>query len=112
MALLPANATFDLYRGVQDDGYGDTEDDDNAPLYTGLRGTLSYRARTVMDPATRTPQQVESYFCLLPQGTDVRNGDRLRNAESGEWFNVSGATPLPTFGFSKDLNVTVTKAGG
>jgi hypothetical protein len=112
MSLLPANATFDLYREQQDDGYGDTEDNDTAPLYTGLRGTLSYRARTVMDPVTRTPQQVESYFCLLPQGTDVRNDDRLRHVETGGWFNVSGATALPSFGFPNDVNVTLTKAGG
>jgi hypothetical protein len=112
MSLLPANATFDLYRGVQDDGYGDTEDNDDAPLYTGLRGTLSYRARTVMDPVTRTPQQVESYFLLLDSGTDVRNDDRLRRSATGEWFNVEGASELPTLGFRGGLNVTLTKVGG
>lgn len=112
MSILPPNATFDLYRGIQDDGYGDVEDDNTAPLITGLRGTLSYRARTVMDPVTRTPQQVESYFLLLPQDTDIRNDDRLRHAETGDWYNVSGATPLPSFGFSNDVNVTLTRIGG
>ena len=110
--ILPPNATFDLYRNLTTDEYGDTEDDDATPLYTGLRGVLSYRARTVRDPATKTPQQAETYFCLLPQGTDVRNDDRLKHTETGQMFNVAGATELPTYGFSKDLNVTLAKVAG
>lgn len=110
--ILPANATFDLYRNVTADDYGDAEDEDTAPLYEGLRGVLSYKARTVLDPATRMPQQADSYFCLLPQGTDVRNDDRLRHLETGDWFNVAGATKLPTYGFSKDVNVTLAKVSG
>jgi len=110
--LLPSNAVFDLYRAQQDDGYGDTEDDDTAPLYSGLRGTLSYQGRRTMDPASNTPQQAETYFCLLPKGTDVQNDDRLRLQSTGEWFNVEGSTPLPSFGFSSDINVTLTKVAG
>lgn len=110
--ILPPNSTFDQYRAQSDDGYGDLEDDNTAPLATGLRGLLSYRARTVMDPVTRTPQQVETYFLLLDGGTDIRNDDRLRHVETGDWFNVSGASSLPAFGFSSDVNVTLTKVGG
>lgn len=110
--ILPPNATFDLYRTVTSDEFGDDQDDDTAPLYTGLRGVLSYRARVVMDPETRTPQQSESYFCLLPKGTDIRNDDRLRHSETGQLFNVSGATALPSFGFSNDVNVTLARIAG
>jgi len=110
--ILPPNEVFDLYRAVQDDGYGDTEDDDSGPLYAGIRGVLSYKTRTVMDPVTRTPQQVAFYFCLFPQGSDVRNDDRLRARSTGDWFNVSGTNPLPSYGFPNDVSISLTKAGG
>lgn len=110
--ILPSNVVFDLYRAQEDDGYGDSEDDDTVPFTIGIRGVLSYAGRTVMDPVTRTPQEDERYFCLLPKGTDVRNDDRLRRQDTGEWFNVSGVTSLPTFGFSSDVNVTLAKVGG
>jgi len=112
VTILPPNAVFDLYRSQQDDGYGDAEDDDSAPLYTGIRGVLSYRTRVVMDPVTRTPQQVIICFCLLPKGTDVRNDDRLREGATGAWFNVSGATALPSFGFPRDVSVNLVQVGG
>jgi hypothetical protein len=111
--ILPPNSTWDIYRTQQDDGYGDTEDDNSdPPLYTGIRGLLSYQNRRVMDPVTRTPQQVQIYFLLLPQGTDARNDDRLRCQETGETFNASGITALPSFGFTNDVSVTLTKVGG
>lgn len=112
MPLLPPNATFDLYRILTTDEYGDTEDDDAVPLYTGLRGTLSYKSRTVLDPATRMPQQAETYFLLLGKDADVRNDDRLRHTETGDWFNVSGTTKLPTLGFPSGVNVTLAKVAG
>lgn len=110
--MLPSNAVFDLYRAQQDDGYGDTEDDDSTPLYSGLRGVLSYQGRRVLDQQSRTPQQAEMYFCLFDKGTDIRNDDRLRLRETGEWFNVNGSTPLPTFGGTRDINVSLTKVAG
>lgn len=112
MTILPPNATFDLYRSVQDDGYGDVEDDNSEPLYTGLRGVLSYQTRIVRDPVTRTPQQVSTSFCLLDQGTDVQNGDRLHETITGQWFNVEGASVLPSYGFPNDINVTLQQAAG
>lgn len=112
MTILPANATFDLYRDVVDDGYGNEDDDNSTPLYTGLRGVLSFKTRMVKDPVTGTPQQITSDFCLLDKGTDVRNGDRLHCAETGEWFNVAGANALPSYGFPNDLNVSLNRTGG
>lgn len=112
MTLLPPNATFDLYRAEEDDGYGDIEDDNSEPLYAGLPGVLSYKTRRVLDPITRTPQQVTSDFCLLDQGTDVRNGDRLHETITGVWFNVDGANPLPSYGFPNDVSVDLTRTGG
>ncbi len=113
MTILPPNATFDLYRAVQDDGYGDVDDDNSDPaLYTGIRGVLSYQTRRVMDPVTRTPQQVTTSFCLLPQGTDVLNGDRLHETITGGWFNVEGVNALPSYGFPNDLNVSLQQAAG
>ena len=113
MTILPANATFDIYRATVDDGYGDVEDDNSGPpLYTGLRGVLSYRSRRVLDPITRTPQQITDDFCLLDQGTDVRNDDRLHETISGQWFNVAGVNALPSYGFPNDINVALERTGG
>lgn len=110
--ILPPNAAFDLYRAIADDGYGDPADDNTTPLYRGLRGVLSFKTRRVLDPVTRTPQQVTDDFCLLPQGADVRNGDRLLETASGQWFNVDGVNALPSYGFPNDLNVSLTRTGG
>lgn len=111
--ILPPNATFDLYRATVDDGYGDDEDDNSGTaLYTGLRGVLSFKQRTVLDPITRTPQQSTTYFLLLPRGTDALNGDRLHETDTGQWYNVDGVNALPTYGFPNDLNVTLSRVGG
>lgn len=110
--ILPANATFDQYRNVVDDGYGNETDDNTTPLLTGLRGVLSFKTRTVKDPITGTPQQQSFAFCLLPQRTDVRNGDRLHETLSGQWYNVSGVNALPSYGFPNDLNVSLSRTGG
>lgn len=110
--ILPPNAAFDLYRAEIDDGYGDLDDDNSAPLYTALRAVLSHQARTVLDPVTRTPQQQIVEFCLMDQGTDVRNDDRLRETTTGVWYNVSGVTSLPSYGFPNDLNITLKRTGG
>lgn len=110
--ILPPNATFDLYRSVIDDGYGDPDDDNTAPLYTGLRGVLSFKQRRVLDPITRTPQQVTDYFLLLPKGTDAQSGDRLHDTSTGQWYNIDGVNALPSYGFPNDLNVTLNRTGG
>ena len=112
MTILPPNATFDLYRDTQDDGYGDVEDDNSVPLYTGIQGVLSYQTRIVRDPITRTPQQITTSFGLLPQGTDVQNGDRLHETITGAWFNVEGANALPSYGFPNDVSVNLQQAAG
>lgn len=112
MTILPANATFDLYRDVVDDGYGNETDDNTEPLYTGLRGVLSYKNRFVKDPITGTPQQITQSFCLLGKDTDVANGDRLHETITGQWFNVSGVNALPSYGFPNDLNITLNRTGG
>lgn len=112
MTILPANATFNLHRDEVDDGYGDPDDDNTTPLYTGLRGVISYQTRRVLDPVTRTPQQVSQAFCLLDQGTDVRNEDRLHHLETGQWYNVAGVNALPSYGFPNDLNITLNRTGG
>jgi hypothetical protein len=111
--ILPANATFDLYRTVVDDGYGnETDDNTDPPLYVGIRGVLSFTTRIVKDPDTGTPQQQSFAFCLLPQRTDVRNGDRLHETGSGQWYNVSGVNALPSYGFPNDINVSLNRTGG
>lgn len=111
--ILPPNAVFDLYRPVQVDEDGDDMDlNAPPPLYTGIRAVLSYKTRMVQDPVTRTPRQMTYYFCLLPQGTDVRNDDRLRERTTGQTFNISGVTPLPSYGFPHDVSVSLSLVAG
>lgn len=110
--ILPPNAAFDLYRDVVDDGYGDEADDNTEPLYAGLPGVLSFTQRRVLDPVTKTPQQVTVYFLLLAKGTDCKNGDRLHDTATGDWYNVDGVNSLPSYGFPNDLNVTLSRTGG
>jgi hypothetical protein len=110
--ILPPNATFDLYRATEDDGYGDDTDDNTVPLYTALRGVLSFKQRRVLDPITRTPQQVTNYFLLFPKGTDAQTGDRLHETVSGQWYNIDGVNALPAYGFPNDLNITLNRTGG
>jgi hypothetical protein len=110
--ILPPNSRWDLFRDLTSDDDGDTEDSNTDPLYRDIPGVLSYRNRIVMDPDTRTPQQVAFYFLLMPQGTDARNDDRLRETTTKETFNISGVVALPTFGFSRDVSLTLVKVGG
>lgn len=93
-----ATTTVSILRGTSENEYGD-EIDTALPgdvIATGIpasimeqRTPLSPRGRrTVMQQANETPRDVRWLNIRLPAGTDVQQGDRLRDENSGHIYHV------------------------
>lgn len=108
---MPPTTTLDVYRGVQTDGYGDPQDINSIALYTSVPAIVAYDGRVLQDPASGTPRQVTSSSIVFNKGTDVQQDDRLRDTQTGQFYQVTGVTLHPAYGVPGDVWCAVTAVG-
>lgn len=80
--LAIANTTVSILRGTTTDEYGDEEPSGTA-VYEHLPASLIEQTRTVFNADNPTPRVVRIVKLRLPNGTDLRTDDQVRDERSG-----------------------------
>lgn len=98
-----ATGRYTVIRGVtaQND-YGDDVSDD-AVVSTGNIGAVTERRRTNFDPQSGRVETVRELTGRFRHGTDVQDGDRIKDEKSGDEFVVTSVYRGTSIALKSDL---------
>jgi hypothetical protein len=110
-----ATTTIDVFRDSDDtdhDEWGDEVETGPAVL-SKLPASILLRSSRPMESDGDTPQpKGTNYVGRVGYGTDVREGDRVRDV-NGSWYAVSGVTDPPSLpGVRPDRRLDLWTMGG
>jgi hypothetical protein len=89
-----ATSTYSILRGKTTDAFGDPKDRDEA-VETGVKGSVRLVRAGVTTESEGRAQTISYLVGRLPSGTDIQNGDRLQDEETGETFIVDSIDSNP-----------------
>lgn len=91
-----ATTTVSIYRGSTQDAYGDPVDDNTVapPIATGVICSIIEQTRRAFIAAESRRTVVKNAFGRVVSGTDVIEGDRIKDERTGEFYFVE-ATSMP-----------------
>lgn len=78
MSNFIPTTTVDILRGVETDEYGDEVDTDTAAV-EDVPAAIQERYRNVYGQSQDQDRSIRYAMCRVPQGTDVREDDRIRD---------------------------------
>lgn len=108
MTAFLATHQVDLLRGDTTDAYGDPVDADNV-VATDLPASIIEQNRRVFVPAENRMTVVRMYTGRLRPGTDVREGDRLRDrADESIYLVEAVSAPASPIGLA-DVRVDLRR---
>lgn len=107
--LARPNTVVAVLRAETTDPEGEPLDDDSAePVQTGVPASILTRSRTVQVPGSTTPRTIRWFIGRVPAGTDIQNGDRLRDREN-RVYAVDSVDQAPTTGRVNDLRLELRR---
>lgn len=83
-----ATGRFSVLRGSTLNDYGD-EVDGTTPALSGIGGSVIERSRKVFNPADGRVSTIRELTGRFPHGTDIQDGDRIKDEKTGEIFVVA-----------------------
>lgn len=102
-----ATTTVSIYRGTTQDEYSDDVDDNSAPIVSGELAAIIESSRRVFLPAEDRMTVVMNATGRVKSGTDVTEGDRLKDERSGQFYLVEAIShPQVTRGLA-DVRLTL-----
>lgn len=104
-----ANTTVTVLRGVATDDYDDEFDLDK-PVESRIPASILEARRTLHRKDSTTPQRIISYTGRVGAGTDVRQGDRVRDESTSTIYIVDDVTQNSGFvGFTPDVKLDLRR---
>lgn len=88
------------------DGGGDTRSSYNQ-IATGVTAAVQETSNRYFDKATQTPRTIRGFTGSFPSGTDLLEGDRVRDDTHGVTYLVTNTTLNHAPGHQPDLAVTL-----
>lgn len=85
--MFLATSTYSILRGQWTDPYGDAKDSDE-PVHTRIPGSVQEIRSVPTLGSEGLARQITFLVGRLPERTDVRHGDRLRDERSGAVYMV------------------------
>lgn len=110
--LVPASTTVAISRGTEQDAYGDPADINSDPIAVGIPAAIASRTVNSQNRASGTPRQITVLTGVVPNGTDVRQDDRLTDQGTGQIYNVDKVQPGTSYGFTADIVLSLSAVGG
>lgn len=104
-----ANTTVSILRGTVPDSYGDTDEEPEGVIASGIIALILQESPTIEGPASETPRVLRTYDCTLPSGTDVTVDDRLFDEKRQILYEIWQVTDPGTLGVVPDLSVTLKR---
>lgn len=85
-----ATTTVSIYRGSSTNAYGDDLDDNSAPIASGQIASIIEQSRRTFLPAENRTTVVENATGRVKSGTNITEGDRIKDEKSGRFYLVEG----------------------
>lgn len=89
--ITRANTTVAVLRGTTTDDYGDPVDS-NTEVATGIPASILERRRDTTTPDDGQPRTVIFYTGRVPYGTDLQEGDRIKDERTSEVYVIDDHT--------------------
>lgn len=100
--VIIATSQYSILRGSTINSFGD-EVDGSTAVYTGVRGLITQKSKSIYNPDSGRVQTVVYYIGRFPYGTDIVQGDRILDERAGKTFVVNSANPGSDFVNKSDL---------
>lgn len=111
MTVFMPTALVSLYRDVDEDEFGDPIDDNVVITASDLPALITEKSQRTFLPAEQRLGVIERYIIRLRPGTDVKEGDRLRDQATDSWYQVQEVINVPLIIGAPDVRVTAVKVG-
>lgn len=89
--IAGATTVVELWRDTDpddSDGYGDDTETGTDPLYTGIPASIIEQSQRAPDPGSGDLVNVAALVGRVGSLVDVREGDRLHDPATDEWYAV------------------------
>lgn len=98
-----ATGTFTVVRGTSStDDYGDEVDTQTDHL-TGLKGSVIEKTSRVFNPSDSRVVTLRTYTGRFTSGSDIKDGDRLRDEATGVTYLVNSVNSPQGFANKPDM---------
>ena len=82
-----ATGRYSIMRGYTEDLYGDKLPNED-PIHTNILGAVTERRRVNFEPGASRVGTVRELVGRFSSGTDIEDGDRIKDEKTGEVFHV------------------------
>lgn len=102
--VIKATSKYSVIRGTTISEYGDEMDGDTV-VYTAIRGSVVQRSKTIYSPDSGRVELVVFYTGRFPHGTDIVQGDRIKDERTNKKYVVLAANGGSDFINKSDLTL-------
>lgn len=102
--VIIATSKYSVLRGTTTNEYGDEVDGDTV-IDTDIRGSVVQRAKNVYNPDSGRVELITFYTGRFPHGTDIVQGDRIRDERTSKEYVVLSANGGSDFINKSDLTL-------
>jgi len=103
-----ANTRISVLRGTSEDPRGEPQDDETVAL-PSLPASLLEVGKRISTYQTGTPMVPRKAVLRMTGGTDIRDGDRIRDERSGKVWAVDAVTQPTGLAFTPDLVANLSR---
>lgn len=103
-----ATTTVAVLRGTSTDSYGDVVDGSTA-ISTGTPASIIEQRRLVATESDPTPRSVITYTGRVSAGTDIADGDRIRDERTSEVYIVDSAHRVASPVITNDIRLDLRR---
>jgi hypothetical protein len=109
MTVFVPTTLLSVYRDVDVDEFDDPIDDSIVIEASDLPAVVTEKSQRTFLPAEQRLGMIERYIIRLRPGTDVREGDRLRDQFTNTWYQIQEVINVPLIVGAPDVRVTATR---
>lgn len=102
--VITATSKYSVLRGSTINEYGD-EVDGITVIYSGIRGSVVQRGKNLFNPDSGRVEFITFYTGRFPNGTDIAQGDRVRDERTNAVYTVLSASEGSDFINKSDLTL-------
>ncbi len=107
MTFTPTT-TVSILRGTTVNDWGDEVDSDTT-VATGIPASVMERTLTDIDPSSGDPRTARAVVGGVPAGTDVRDGDRLRDERTDITYAIRSISALSNPVFTPSVRLDLDR---
>lgn len=103
-----ANTRVTILRGTTTDAFGDPVDT-LTTVATGVTASIVEQRKTVTNPADGVVRRVRYTTGRLPAGTDIRDGDRIRDEKTNVVYTFDASSQVENAVRTNDIRLDLRR---